>query len=72
MFKTAYDMSMAKISAYQSSKYARLYCKCVMCCCAQFTHFDITIPEPEHHNSNNSPKIHFSVYYIFFTLYYAW
>ena len=43
MFKTEYDMAMATICAYPSSKYALPRWKCFMRCCAQCPCIDLPI-----------------------------
>ena len=44
MFQTSYDMLMAKMCAYPSSKYALPHWKYVLSCCAQCPRIDLPSP----------------------------
>ena len=62
MSKTAYNIEMATMCVYTSSKYALPHFKCVLRCCAQCSWIGIPSPESDHHNSNFIPIICFCVY----------
>ena len=62
MFLIAFDITMATMFAYPSSKYALPHWKGVLRCCAQCPLIDILSIESDQKNSNVIPPIHFHVY----------
>ena len=42
IYATSDDMAMATICAYPQSQHAWPHWKCVLCCCSNFPHIDVT------------------------------
>ena len=55
IFQIAFEMSMATMCAYPSSKYALPHWKCMLRCCAQYTRIDLPSPKSYQHNLNVIP-----------------
>ena len=64
MFKTSYDMAMATMCIYPSSKYSFPHWKCFLGCCSRCLCIYLPIPESDKHNTNVSPTIRFHVYHL--------
>ena len=62
IYQTAYDMAMAKMSAYPSSQHALSHCKSSLNCCANFPHINLTRTESYKHHSTTFPTIRLCVY----------
>ena len=64
IYAKAYDMENSTMCAYPQSDHALPHWKCFMRCCDKFPRVNHPDRETDDKYSDNSPSIHFPIYYL--------
>ena len=64
IYQTSPDMAISIMCDYPPSYNLLMHWKCVLCCCSNLPHIDLSGQESDRHNYNKSPTIKFHVYHL--------